>query len=61
MYFCATMMALLYIDPGSTSYIVQAIAAGALGFILFFKNIWYGFLSIFKGKKKDSPTPKNEA
>lgn len=38
---------LLYIDPGSGSYLVQAIVAAALGVVFFFKNIaayikhWY--------------------
>lgn len=30
---------LLYIDPGSGSYLVQAIIAGILGVAFFFKNI----------------------
>lgn len=30
---------LLYIDPGSGSYLVQAIVAGVLGIAFFFKNI----------------------
>lgn len=30
---------LLYIDPGSGSYLVQAIVAAALGVAFFFKNI----------------------
>jgi hypothetical protein len=29
----------LYIDPGSGSYLVQVIVAGALGVAFFFKNI----------------------
>lgn len=33
------MMHLLYIDPGSGSYLIQAIVAGVLGFVFFFKNI----------------------
>ncbi|HYK56364.1 MAG TPA: hypothetical protein VEV15_07770 [Flavisolibacter sp.] len=38
---------LIYIDPGSGSYLVQAIVAAALGVAFFFKNIiayikhWY--------------------
>jgi hypothetical protein len=38
---------LIYIDPGSGSYLVQAIVAAALGIAFFFKNIvaylkhWY--------------------
>ncbi len=30
---------LIYIDPGSGSFLVQAIIAGALGVAFFFKNI----------------------
>ena len=30
---------LLYIDPGSGSYLIQAIIAGVLGVAFFFKNI----------------------
>lgn len=33
------MSHLLYIDPGSGSYLVQVIVAGALGVAFFFKNI----------------------
>ena len=32
-------MHLLYIDPGSGSYLVQVIAAAVLGVAFFFKNI----------------------
>jgi len=47
---------LIYIDPGSGSYLVQAIVAAALGIAFFFKNIsayirhwWY---RLFKKKTK---------
>jgi hypothetical protein len=30
---------LLYLDPGSGSYLVQALVAGALGVVFFFRNI----------------------
>jgi hypothetical protein len=30
---------ILYIDPGSGSYLIQAIIAGVLGVAFFFKNI----------------------
>ena len=30
---------LLYIDPGSGSYLIQALVAAALGVAFFFKNI----------------------
>lgn len=43
----------LYIDPGSGSYIVQVIAAAVLGFLFFFKNIWYKITSFFKKRKPE--------
>ena len=30
---------LLYVDPGSGSYLIQAIVAAVTGFLFFFKNI----------------------
>lgn len=33
------MMHLIYIDPGSGSYLVQALVAAVTGFLFFFKNI----------------------
>ena len=47
---------ILYIDPGSGSFIIQAVAASILGIMFFFKNIKlyiYSFFSRLK-KKKDS-------
>jgi len=46
---------ILYIDPGSGSYLVQMIVAGILGFLFFFKNIWYSIRAFFtrKPKKKE--------
>lgn len=41
------MHALLYIDPGSGSFLVQAIIAAVLGIGFFFKNIWAFIKSIF--------------
>jgi hypothetical protein len=38
---------LLYIDPGSGSYLVQVIAAAAVGVAFFFKNIKTYIRSIF--------------
>lgn len=49
------MMHLLYIDPGSGSYLVQALVAAVLGVAFFFKNIaltvkaWY--YRLFKRNK----------
>lgn len=30
---------LLYVDPGSGSYLIQAVVAAITGFLFFFKNI----------------------
>ena len=50
---------LLYIDPGSGSYLIQAIIAGVLGFLFYFKNVWYRFRSFFKkAGKKEYPEDK---
>jgi ATP-dependent Zn protease len=47
---------LLYIDPGSGSYLIQAIVAGVLGIAFFFKNIVlfikHFFYRIFRKKSK---------
>jgi hypothetical protein len=49
---------LLYIDPGSGSYLIQAIVAAVLGIAFFFKNIAvtvkHFFYRIF-GKKSKMP------
>ena len=50
---------LLYIDPGSGSYLVQVLAAAALGVAFFFKNIKLYILSIFRRSKK--PTDNTQA
>jgi hypothetical protein len=50
----------LYIDPGSGSYLVQAIIAAILGIGFYFKSFWAKCKSFFmRGKKKDDP--KNDA
>jgi hypothetical protein len=49
---------LLYVDPGSGSYLVQVLAAAALGVVFFFKNIKLYIRSIFTRspkKKNDNP------
>jgi hypothetical protein len=49
---------LAYIDPGSGSYLIQAIVAGILGVAFFFKNIVayirHFFYRIFKNKSKQN-------
>lgn len=51
---------LLYIDPGSGSYLVQMIIAGVLAGLFYFKNLWWKVKSFFtKNKKADSPDNEN--
>lgn len=49
---------LIYIDPGSGSYLVQMIIAGILGAMFYFKNLWWKVKSFFTRKKEDEE-PKN--
>ncbi len=44
---------LLYIDPGSGSYLVQMIIAGVLAGLFYFKNLWFKIKSFFSKPKKD--------
>ncbi len=53
-------MHLLYLDPGSSSYLIQAIAAGALGAFFFVKNFWFSIKAFFTGKKKTDNTIDDE-
>jgi len=54
------MQHLLYIDPGSGSYLVQIIIAAVLGIGFFFRNIWAWIKSFFfrspKKTNDNSPT-----
>lgn len=43
---------MLYIDPGSGSYLVQAIIAAVLGITFYFKTIWLRIKMFFGGSKK---------
>ncbi|MBN8787991.1 MAG: hypothetical protein J0I84_12955 [Terrimonas sp.] len=45
---------LLYIDPGSGSYLVQVIAAAVLGVAFYFKTFVAWVKSFFGGKKNVS-------
>ncbi len=52
---------LLYIDPGSGSYLIQVIIAAILGGVFYFKNLWSKFRSLFsRNKKEDQPKNENE-
>jgi len=48
------MLYLLYIDPGSGSYLVQAIIAAVLGVAFYFKTIWLKIKLFLGGRKKDN-------
>jgi hypothetical protein len=50
---------LLYIDPGSGSYLVQVIIAAVLGVAVYFKNIRMRIKSFFSRKNKDKVPPKD--
>ena len=50
---------LLYVDPGSGSYLVQVIIAAILGALFYFKNLWWQIKAFFTRPKKEEP-PKNE-
>ena len=50
---------LLYIDPGSGSYLVQVIAAAVVGVAVFFKNIKLYIRSLFtRSPKKTNDNPQ---
>lgn len=49
---------LLYLDPGSGSYLIQVIIAAVLGVAFFFKNIVFAIKHFFHrifGKKSKMP------
>ncbi len=47
------MHQLLYIDPGSGSYLVQVIIAAILAGWFWIKNYWVRIKAFFTNKKKD--------
>ena len=50
---------LLYIDPGSGSYLIQVIIAAVLGVAVYFKNIKMKIKSFFSKKNKNEVPPKD--
>jgi hypothetical protein len=48
------MTELLYIDPGSGSYLIQVIIGAVLGVVMFFKNIKLFIKSLFIRSPKKS-------
>jgi hypothetical protein len=51
---------LLYVDPGSGSYLVQVVIAAILGVLFYFKIAWWKIRSLFTRKKKDGHS-KNDS
>jgi len=47
---------LLYVDPGSSSYLLQAIVAAALGAVVYVKTSWWRIKHFFSKKKKTEET-----
>ena len=55
------MHVLLYIDPGSGSYLVQMIIASVLAGMFYIKGIWWKIKSRFvKNKKSQSDSDDDE-
>lgn len=50
----------LYVDPGSGSYLVQAIIAAVLGAAFYFKSAWWKIKSFFTGKKEKRKEGEDE-
>ncbi len=55
------MMQLLYLDPGSGSYLIQVIIAAALGALFYFKSTWNWIKSFFSKPKPETEEEKNES
>jgi hypothetical protein len=51
---------LLYIDPGSGSYLVQVVLAAALGAAFWIKMSWYRIKSFFGGNKSNGKENKRK-
>ena len=52
---------LLYVDPGSGSYLVQMIIAAVLGALFYFKSIWWKIRSFFTRNKPNDPSNKEDS
>ena len=53
------MMQLLYLDPGSGSYLIQVIIAAVLGVIFYFKTGWNWIKSFFSKPKPETEEEKH--
>jgi hypothetical protein len=50
----------MYIDPGSGSYLIQAIIAAVLGGMFYVKQKWIRIKSYFGRKRKEEQTDNGE-
>jgi hypothetical protein len=44
---------LLYVDPGSGSYLIQMLIAAIVGALFYFKNLWWKVRAFFWKPKKE--------
>ena len=51
---------LLYIEPGSGSYLLQVVIAAVLGAAFWIKMSWWRIKSFFTGKKMEKPHKPGE-
>ncbi len=51
---------LLYIDPGSGSYLVQVVVAALLGAAFWIKMSWHRIKTFFSGNKVKEPLQESE-
>lgn len=49
---------LLYLDPGSGSYLVQVIVAAVLGVAFYFRSAWWKIKSFFTRSGKENANRK---
>ena len=54
-------MPIIYIDPGSGSYLIQVIIAAVLGIAFYFKTGWNWVKSIFMRSAKKRNSDPNES
>lgn len=47
------IQSLIYVDPGSGSYLVQMIIAGVLGALFYIKHIWWRIKAFFTRSGKN--------
>jgi hypothetical protein len=47
---------LLYVDPGSGSYLIQVLIAAIVGALFYFKNLWWKVKAFFWKPKKEDTT-----